>query len=402
MAIDAPRNVTTEDEIALRAGDPPLQDPGRQDVPPYPEVVMEPAGDPPPSSVPVPAPEQAPFRPKTLSTKDKTEYVLALGSGLAFAWVLCLVMDWEAPLTFAIWALIWFLVVTYLLARDRTSAVVAQDRLVTTLIWLSGAIAVAVLGWMVLYVFLQGYSKISWSFFTEDMAEVGPLDDGGGIFHALIGSLQQITIATVLSVPIAILTAIYLHEIRGRMAMPIRFVVDAMSGLPSIVAGLVVFTVWVNAGGGFSGAAAGVALAILMIPIVTRTAEEILRTIDDGLRESALALGAPQWRSVMQVVLPTARAGLITASILGIARAVGETAPVLLTAFGSATTNYNPFNGPQSDLPLFVWSLLREPNEAQRARAWSGALVLIILVLILFVTARVIGERGAKRRGVSR
>lgn len=362
-----------------------------------------PAGPDEPSGVPwPPVPDQEPSRPRQLTAQDRVELLLSAGSGLGASWVLCLVMDWQHPLTFAIWALIWFLAATYLLARDRTSRVVAQDRLMTTLIWATGAIAVGVLVWMIVYVFIKGIGGLDWAFFTEDLSEVGPLDEGGGAYHAIVGTIQQMVIATVLAVPIAILTAVYLHEIKGRMAVPVRFVVDAMSGLPSIVAGLIVFTIWVNEGHGFSGASAGVALAIMMIPIVTRTVEEILRTIDDGLRESALALGAPQWRSVMQVVLPTARAGLITASILGIARAVGETAPVLLTAFGSATTNYNPFNGPQSDLPLFVWSLLREPNEAQRARAWSGALVLIILVLILFVTARVIGERGAKRRGVSR
>ncbi len=347
------------------------------------------------------APEDTdvPFRPKQLSAKDRVEYLLSAGSGLAFAWALCLVMDWRAPLTFAIWALVWFLGCTYVLSRDRTSRVVAQDRFVTTLIWLSGLLAVGVLVWMLVFVFLKGVGGLSLSFFTEDMAEVGPLDPGGGIKAALIGTLQQIAIATVISVPIAILTAVYLHEIKGRFATPVRFIVDAMSGLPSIVAGLVVFTIWVNEGGGFSGASAGVALAIMMIPIVTRTAEEILRTIDDGLRESALALGAPQWRAVLQVVLPTARSGLITASILGVARAIGETAPVLLTAFGSSVTNLNPFSGPQANLPLYIWGLLREPNEVSVNRAWSAALVLIMLVLVLFTLARVIGERGARKRG---
>ena len=345
-----------------------------------------------------PTPDQTLFRPRQLTSQDRVELLLAVGSAVGASWVLCLVMDWQEPLTFAIWALIWFLGATYLLARDRTSKVVALDKLVTTLIWTTGAIAVGVLAWMIVFVVIKGIGGLSWTFFTEDMAEVGPLDSGGGAYHAIVGTVEQILIATVLAVPIAILTAVYLHEIKGRLAVPVRFVVDAMSGLPSIVAGLIVFTIWVNEGHGFSGASAGVALAIMMIPIVTRTSEEILRTIDDGLRESALALGAPQWRSVLQVVLPTARAGLITASILGIARSVGETAPVLLTAFGSSVTNYNPFDGPQADLPLFIWSLLREPNQAQVDRAWSGALVLIILVLALFVTARVVGERGARRR----
>jgi phosphate transport system permease protein len=381
-------------------GEPPAREDRSTPAPP-PGVPVGAPVDGPPTPWP-PEPDQQPVRPRQLTAQDRVELLLALGGAVAGAWVLCLVMDWQEPLTFAIWALIWFLGATYLLARDRTSKVVAQDKLVTTLMWTTGALTVAVLAWMIVFVFLKGIGGIAWSFFTEDMAEVGPLDSGGGVYHAIVGTVEQILIATVLAVPIAILTAVYLHEIKGRLAVPVRFVVDAMSGLPSIVAGLIVFTIWVNEGHGFSGASAGVALAIMMIPIVTRTSEEILRTIDDGLRESALALGAPQWRSVLQVVLPTARAGLITASILGIARAVGETAPVLLTAFGSSVTNYNPFNGPQADLPLFIWSLLREPNQAQVDRAWSGALVLITLVLVLFVAARVIGERGARRRGGAR
>ncbi len=436
------------------------------DTPPVDDAPVSGAAVDPVDDAPEPPAEDpdVPFRPSSFGPSDRLEMVLAAVSGLAFAWALCLVMDWSHPLTFAIWAIVWFVAGIYVTARARTSKVVAMDRLVTTLIWLSGAFAVAVLGWMIVFVLVEGIgglvddlprgewiarigavalmvavvAVVRWrvgrreaqgsagvvtrllprlvgsacavgalvvllpvintEFFTSDIAEVGPLDEGGGIYHALIGTLEQITIATVISVPIAILTAIYLHEIKGRLAVPVRFIVDAMSGLPSIVAGLIVFTVWVNTGRGFSGASAGVALAIIMIPIVTRTAEEILRTIDDGLRESALALGAPQWRSVVQVVLPTARAGLITASILGVARAIGETAPVLLTAFGSAVTNYNPFSAPQADLPLFIWGLLREPNEAQIARAWSAAVVLLLLVLVLFITARVIGERGARKR----
>jgi phosphate transport system permease protein len=438
--------------------DPWLDDPFDDPVPP--------SEQPPDAGAPfeTPADADVPFRPKQLGPSDKAEYVRAAASGVSFAWVLCLVMDWSEPLTFGIWALIWFVVATYAMARARTSKVVAMDRLVTTLIWLSGAIAVSALLWMVGFVFVKGIGGlvdelpvggwiarlgavavlvgaavavrvivrrrtsaedgptalqrvlpaavgtavgiavlaillpvINTEFFTSDIAEVGPLDEGGGIYHALVGTLEQITIATIIAVPIAILTAVYLHEIKGKMAKPVRFIVDAMSGLPSIVAGLIVFTIWNNEHG-FSGASAGVALAIMMIPIVTRTSEEILRTIDNGLRESALALGAPQWRSVVQVILPTARAGLITASILGVARAIGETAPVLLTAFGSAVTNYNPFSSPQADLPLFIWGLLREPNEAQIARAWSAAVVLLLLVMTLFVTARVIGERGARKR----
>lgn len=372
-----------------------------QVVPP-PEVVVPAEPDEPEERTTWPPIDKRPRRPRQLSTQDRIELLVSAIAGAMASWLLCLVMGWTHPLTFFIWALLWFLATTYVLCRDRTSAVVAQDKLVTTLIWLSGIITVGVLLWMVIYVVIKGIGVLSVDFFVEDMSKVGPLDAGGGIRHALIGTLEQIAIATFISVPIAVLTAVYLHEIKGRLAVPTRFVVDAMSGLPSIVAGLIVFTIWVNEGHGFSGASAGVALAIMMIPIITRTAEEILRTIDDGLRESALALGAPQWRSVLQVVLPTARAGLITASILGVARAIGETAPVLLTAFGNSVTNLNPFDGPQADLPLYIWQNIRTPDNLSNQRAWGGALVLMMLVLFLFVVARVIGERGAQKRGGAR
>jgi len=160
---------------------------------------------------------------------------------------------------------------------------------------------------------------------------------------------------------------------------------------------LLIFTLWVPIFG-YSGVAASLALIVIMLPIVTRTAEEILRTIPGGLREASLALGAPRWRTVTKVVLPTARSGLITAAILGLARVTGETAPVLLTAFGSARTNVDPFTNQQADLPLFVWSLLRQPNESQVLRAWAGALVLVLIVLELFVIARVVGEQRSKGR----
>ena len=368
----------------------------------------------PPTAAPLPSPtgplapgptgphEQERTRPRLLGGRDRIELLLAAAAGLTGSATMCLVFDWTHVLTYAIWALIIFLVSTYLLARDSQSPVVAADRLVTTLVWTSGGIAVAVLGWMIVFVVIKGLPGLSIEFLTTDMSKVGPLDDGGGALHAIVGTLQQMLIASVLSIPIAILTAVYLHEIQGRFSGIVRFVIDAMSGLPSIIAGLFIYTIWVLQGRGPSGLAAGLALAILMIPTVTRTAEEMLKTIDDGLRESALALGAPQWRSVMQVVLPTARSGLITASILGVARAVGETAPVLLTAFGSSSTNWNAMSGPQSDLPLFIYQLLRQPNQNQIDRAWTGALVLVLLVLILFVLARFIGERGARVRKGSR
>jgi phosphate transport system permease protein len=202
-------------------------------------------------------------------------------------------------------------------------------------------------------------------------------------------------LATIVVVPIAVLTAVYLHELQGRMAGFIRFIINSLAGLPSIVAGLLIFTLWP----GYAGIKASAALSILALPIVTRTAEEVLMTVPDGLREASLALGAPQWRVVLRVVLPTAKAGLVTATLLAVARMVGETAPVILTAGSSSNVNTNPLSGAQSSLPTFVWDLVRVANARQVERAWGGALVLLIIVLIAFAAARFTLARSERKLG---
>ncbi len=330
------------------------------------------------------------------------EFLLSAIAGIALAMTFRLLLDWTHPLTLAIWAVIGFMVVEYLLVRDRSGSVVASDRLITCAVWLCGLAAVGVLAWMVVYLVAKGLGALDWNFFTDDMSKTGPLNPGGGSLHAIIGTLEQTAIATVIAVPIGVLTAVYLNELKGRLSPVVRFFSDAMSGLPSIVAGLLVYTLWVSGHGGldrgFSGVAASFALLIVMLPIVTRTAEEVLRTIDPALREASFALGSPQWRTVSKVVLPTARSGLVTAAILSIARVVGETAPLLLTAFGSASINTDPLHGPQQALPLFVYQLIRQPNSVQIQRAWTAALVLVLVVLVLFVIARVISARGDRLR----
>jgi phosphate transport system permease protein len=339
--------------------------------------------------------------PRPLSAYTREDYVevaLAASAGVAVALLLRIVLGWNGVLGSVLWASIGFILASWILQSARLGRVRAVDRMVTTLIWLAGALAVATLAWLVTFVAIRGAKELKPRFFTTDLSTSGPLNPGGGALHAIIGTLEQVGIATAVVVPLAVLTAVYLHELRGRGSVIIRFTVDAMSGLPSIVAGLLVYTLWVNAHG-FSGIAAAAALGVLMLPTVTRTSEEILRTIPDTLREASLALGAPRWRVIMRVVLPTARAGLITAVILGIARAIGETATGLLTALGSSRVNMNPLHGPQANLPLFVWSLIRQPNKLQNDRAWTGALVLLMLVLVLFSLARLIGSRGAKKMG---
>jgi phosphate transport system permease protein len=345
--------------------------------------------------------DDVPIRRKHVSMSDITDgAVAAIGAG-ASAEVLRIVLHMRSTVGVALWWYAAFIALFYLLSRDRTDTEAAIDRVVTVFVWTAGVVVTSVLVWMVAYVTLKGLKEFSWSFFVEDLSKVGPLTPGGGAKHAIIGTLEQVAIATLIAVPIGILTAVYLHEVHGRLAQPVRFIVDAMSGLPSIVAGLLVFTVWVS-GHGYSGLAGSIALVILMLPIMTRASEEILRTVPDTLREGALALGSPQWRLVQRVVLPTALSGLMTAALLAVARAIGETAPVLLTSLGSDSTNTNPTHGPQSDLPLFVWKLIFLPNETQKARAWTGAFILVFIVLILFVSARLIARRGLKKVGGTR
>lgn len=343
-----------------------------------------------------PPEDDRPRRQRKLTAEDHAAAILALISGGAVAFTLRVLLDQHGVLGTVLWWYLASLFVFYVLIRDRSDTEGALDRIVTVLIWSGGALVASVLVWMIVFLWVKGLPALSGGFFTQDMSKVGPLSPGGGGEHALIGTLEQVGLATMVVVPVAILTAVYLHEIGGRLAKPVRFIVDAMSGLPSIIAGLLVYTVWVD-GRSFSGVAGAAALAVLMLPTVTRASEEILRTIPDTLREGALALGAPQWRTIVKVVIPTALAGLVTATILGIARAVGETAPMLLTAFGSDSVNTNPFSGPQSDLPLFVWKLIRLPDKTQLERAWSGALVLVLLVLVLFVTARYVSNRSQRK-----
>ena len=342
---------------------------------------------------------ELPRRIRRLGSRQVTEGVTAAVAAGCAARVVFVVMDWHGALAaFACWYLA-FLGFSYVLASASDGRVVATDRLMALAVATGAMLALGALGWLVGFVVLRGLPALRAGFFTQDLSRAGPLNPGGGALHAIIGTAEQVGLATLAAAPVAVLTAVYLNEVGGRLAAVIRFFVDALGGLPSIVAGLLVYTVWIVADRrGFSGAAGSAALVVLMLPTITRTSEEILRTVPGDLREAGLALGAPQWRNVQRVVLPAARTGLVTASILGIARVVGETAPMILTAFGASTVNANPFRAPQADLPLFIWSLLRVPNSRQIDRAWTGALVLVLLVLALFAVARVLFAGGHRRR----
>jgi phosphate transport system permease protein len=275
----------------------------------------------------------------------------------------------------------------------------AKDRVATVVVSTAGVCTIVPLILIVFYVVRQGFGGITKAFFTETLESVGPADPAtvGGAKHAIIGTFEQVGLATILSTPLGLLTAIHLTESRGRLARVTRVLVDAMSGIPSIVAGLFIFTMFVlKFDQGFSGLAAAMALAVLMLPTVARTAEEVIKLVPDGLRESSLALGAPQWKTVTRIVLPAARSGLVTATVLGVSRIAGETAPLLMTSFGADGVNWNPLHGPQSSLPLFAFQRVRAALPTQIARGWAGALVLIVLVLSLFSVARAVAARGRK------
>jgi phosphate transport system permease protein len=211
----------------------------------------------------------------------------------------------------------------------------------------------------------------------------------GGIVHAVVGSLIELTIAIAITLPLGIGTAIFMNEIGGRFARVVRTVVEAMTALPSIVAGLFIYTLWIIAlHEPRSGLAAGLAISVMMLPIIARASDVVLRVVPGNLREASLALGASRWATVWRVVLPTARPGLATALILGVARGVGETSPVLITSGNANFLVTNPTHGVMSSLPLYIFSTVRSGVPLEITRAFGTASVLLVLVLILFVVAR--------------
>jgi phosphate transport system permease protein len=280
--------------------------------------------------------------------------------------------------------------------KDRKAA---MNSTTTVLVYIASAFVIIPLTSILYEVVRLGASGFSLRIFTEDMSVTASDTDlsQGGLLHAVIGTAYIVFFATLLSTPIGILTALYIVEVKGRFSGLVRFFVQAMSGVPSIVAGLFIFAFWmIQMGNAYSGLAGGFALTVLMIPTVARTSEEVLKLIPQDLREAGLALGATQWRTVANVVIPAAKSGLVTAIILGIARVVGETAPLLITIGGADAINLNPLDGNMSAFPMYVWKnlLIGSPNAI--SRAWLGLFVLMVLVLIFFAMARYFSS--AKRR----
>jgi phosphate ABC transporter permease subunit PstA len=281
----------------------------------------------------------------------------------------------------------------------------AKDRLVTALVTVAFVVALLPLFSLIITTLVNGLPAfLTPSFFTQSQRNV--VGEGGGALHAIVGTLMVTGVATLISVPIGLLSAIYLTEYgRGRLARAITFFVDVMTGIPSIVAGLFAFALFAllfddpGIRFGFGGA---VALTVLMIPVVVRSSEEMLKLVPNELREAAYALGVPKWLTILKVVLPTSLAGIVTGIMLSIARVIGETAPLLIIAGFTASMNYDLFNDRMMTLPVFVYTQYANQGADYQSyidRAWAGALTLILIVMLLNLGARIIARIFSPKLG---
>ena len=332
-----------------------------------------------------------PSRPWTLTPKQILPDLLGAIFTVAATLAIVAISPLKGKLGFALTLIFMAIITATAISWIRRDRKAAMNSTTTVLVYIAAAFVIMPLFSVIYEIVKLGSVGFSFGIFTDDMAETSsesPLTEGG-LLHAVIGTAYIVTFATLLSTPIGILTALYIVEVKGRFAGLVRFFVQAMSGVPSIVAGLFIFAVWmIQLGNAYSGIAGGFALTVLMIPTVARTSEEVLKLIPQDLREAGLALGATQWRTVAMVIIPAARSGLVTAIILGVARVVGETAPLLLTVGGADAINLNPGEGNMSAFPYYVWKNLLIGNENSISRAWLGVFVLMILVLIIFTLAR--------------
>ncbi len=271
-----------------------------------------------------------------------------------------------------------------------------KNRGFTIFMWACAVVALIPLVVITYYVVTRGYRALSVNFFTKEPA--GPLDPkSGGIVQSFIGSGLIVGMAALFSVPLGIMAAVYLAEYgRGRFARAVRLIAEVLLSTPSIVAGAFIWSVVVVAMGGFSALAGALSLTVLMWPVIARATEEVLRLVPQELREGALALGLPRWKVILRIVVPTAGAGILTSVMLAVARGLGETAPILLTALGNDYINTNPLL-PTDAVPLRVYDYGRTPVEALHAFAWGGALMLLVAVLVLSIAARMLSNRQQKR-----
>ncbi|CAN5129782.1 phosphate ABC transporter permease PstA [soil metagenome] len=347
-----------------------------------------------------PSLDDAPQSKRLLNTATAEERFVMYGcwlSALALAWLICTrLMPWTGAVPFVLTTFVCglaLIMVTTSMSSGRPEVI---DRLVTALVYGAAMLVGGALISTVVFIFVRGAASLPHlNMFTDDMSGVGPRDpfNRGGVLHAIVGSLIQVGIAVCVTVPLGIGTAVFMTEVGGRFARLVRTVVEAMTALPSIVAGLFIYTTFiVGLGVPRSGFAASMALAVMMLPIIARASDVVLRVVPGGLREASLALGASRWRTVWHVVLPTARPGLATALILGVARGIGETSPVLLTSGAASFLVVNPTDGVMNSLPLFIYQTVRSGEPIYITRAFGAASILLGLVLTLFIVARLLAR----------
>lgn len=341
-----------------------------------------------------------PKQPRAVNARTADDWLAlagSLGGALGLVWVIYdRLLPFSGPVGFFIcWYAVFLLVYAAVSAMAHPRQIVI-DRLAAAVVYGGALIVFAAVLTTIVYTFIRGWAADHHlNFWTQTMGSTEPTAPltQGGILHAMVGTLWEIAIAIVVSLPLGVGTAVFITEVSGRFARVVRTVVEAMTAMPDILAGLFIYTVLiVKLGVQQSGFAAGMALSIMMLPIIARSAEVQLRVVPGGLREASLALGASRWRTVWRVVLPTARSGLATALILGIARGIGETAPVLIASGESNFLNLNPLHEPMNSLPLFVYQGIESGLNEMILRAWGAASVLLAVILILFVTARLLAR----------
>ncbi|MDT0463460.1 phosphate ABC transporter permease PstA [Streptomyces gibsoniae] len=322
---------------------------------------------------------------------------IAVGLGISLAAGL------DSSIQWALMAAVLFVLGTYVIAARVEGRRQAKDRIATSLVWVCFLLAVIPLASLIWETVKRGVKVFDFYFLTHSMGVVADTETGGGIYHAILGTLEQVGLAAVIAVPVGVLTAVYLVEYgSGKLARSVTFFVDVMTGIPSIVAGLFVLSFWILIlDMGYSGFAGSLALAILMMPVVVRSTEEMLKLVPNELREASLALGVPKWRTILKVVLPTSIGGITTGVMLSIARITGETAPMLLLVWGTNFINSNPFKDPQASLPLYIYQQYANSAGSGAAydRAWAAALALIAFVMILNLVARGIARWKAPKTG---
>lgn len=337
-----------------------------------------------------------PTKPWASTRTDRVRDFAIFSGAIIAAFLLVAVTPMKGKLAYFFAFFFFYMIATSTYKLFTRGQMAAKDAFVSSLVSIGAVATLIPIISILATVIRKGIKGLHWSLFTTDMSLATPTDpiSNGGLLHAITGTLTLVALSLVISMPIGMLTALYMTEIKGKLIGPIRFLVQAMSGVPSIVAGLFILSsILYPITKAYSGFMGVLALSILMIPTIARTSEEVLNLIPNDLREAGVALGGTQWRTVAMIVLPAARSGLITAMILGVARIAGETAPLLLLTGGGDRVNPNPFDGPMGSLPYYIWKSFNAGSPEALSRAWAGLLVLVFLVLILFTAARMLGGK---------